>query len=128
MNAGHSFPIRTTLVSVLWSLGCASTPQISYRDDVHPILAEKCIDCHTPPYGEGYRRTGLDMRSYEALMEGSLYGAVVKPGNSRLSPLNMLVEGRAGSLARVLEDRHMPMTEREIEVLRFWVEQGAKNN
>lgn len=128
MNHDHSFRVGTSLVSALCSMGCVSTPEISYRDDVRPILAEKCIDCHTPPYGEGYRRTGLDMRSYEALMEGSLYGPVLKPGNSRLSPLNMLVEGRAGSLAQVLDDRHMPMTEREIEVLRFWVEQGAKNN
>ncbi|MGD8854208.1 MAG: hypothetical protein PVI28_17655 [Gammaproteobacteria bacterium] len=127
MNHAHAFGIRVTLASALGASGCGTDPQISYRDDVYPILAEKCIDCHTPPDGEGYRKIGLDMTSYEALMEGSIYGPVVKPGNSQMSPLNMLIEGRAGNLARLLEKRHKPITEREISVLRVWVEQGARN-
>ena len=40
----------------------------------------------------------------------------------------MLVEGRAGTLSRVLKIKHKPMTDHEIEVLRLWVEQGAHNN
>ena len=40
----------------------------------------------------------------------------------------MLVEGRAGDLAREMENKHTPMTEHEIEVLRLWVEQGAPDN
>jgi hypothetical protein len=81
-----------------------------------------------PPNGEGYRKTELDMTSFATLMEGSMYGPVVKPGNSRTSPLNMLIEGRAGSLKRVLEDRHKPITAGEVRVLRLWVEQGARDN
>ena len=128
MNQVYSRGLQSALVTALCASGCVSTPQISYRDDVHPILAEKCIDCHTPPYGEGYRNTGLDMRRYEELMKGSLYGPVVVPGNSNVSPLNMLVEGRAGRLSRILQRQHKPMTDHEIEVLHLWVEQGARNN
>jgi hypothetical protein len=128
MNQAHSLGVRLTLASTLCASGCGTGPQISYRDDVYPILAEKCIDCHSPPDGEGYRKIGLDMTSYETLMEGSMYGSVVKPGNSQMSPLNMFIEGRAGSLTRVLEKQHKPMTEREVRVLSLWVEQGAKNN
>ncbi len=61
-------------------------------------------------------------------MRGSLYGPVVVPGNSRMSPLNMLVEGRAGDLSRILKKKHDPMTNNEIEILRLWVDQGARNN
>jgi hypothetical protein len=68
------------------------------------------------------------MESYETLLKGSLYGPVIVPGNSRKSSLNMLVEGRAGNLSRVLKIKHKPMTDHEIEVLRLWVEQGAHNN
>jgi len=50
------------------------------------------------------------------------------PGDSRRSTLNMLVEGRAGDLSRVLAIKHKPMTDHEIEVLRLWVGQGARNN
>lgn len=117
-----------TLLACLYFSGCATTPQVSYQRDVHPILVDKCIDCHTPPYGEGFRRSGLIMESYESLMEGSIYGPVVVPGDSKTSPLNMQIEGRAGDLSEQLKNRNMPITEHEIEVLRLWVEQGAKNN
>ena len=116
------------LLTCLYLAGCKTTPQISYQRDVQPIFVAKCTDCHTPPYGEGYRQTGLDLGSYTSLMKGSIYGPVVVPGNSKTSPLNMLVEGRAGDLAREMKNRHMPMTEHEIEVLQLWVEQGAPDN
>jgi hypothetical protein len=95
---------------------------------VYPIIVDKCIDCHTPPYGEGYRRTGLGVESYEALMEGSIFGPVIVPGNSKTSLLNMLVEGRAGDVLRVLKNIHKPITDHEIMVLHLWVEQGALDN
>jgi hypothetical protein len=40
----------------------------------------------------------------------------------------MLVEGRAGDLSRILKKQHDPMTNHEIEILRLWVDQGARNN
>jgi len=122
------FSLILTLLTSLYFAGCATEPKISYQRDLHPIFVDKCLDCHTPPYGEGYRKVGLDMESYETLLEGSIYGPVVIPGNSTSSPLNMLVEGRAGNLSRTLKARHQPMTDDEINVLQLWVEQGAKNN
>lgn len=108
--------------------GCASQPQVSYQRDVYPILKSKCIGCHIPPDGEGYRKAGLDLTTYTTLIEGTFYGPVIRPGDSRHSILNMLVEGRAGELSRVLEENHIPMTDQEIKLLDLWVEQGALNN
>jgi hypothetical protein len=124
-------PPHQSLITVLLTVclcGCAGTSRVSYQRDVRPILADKCVGCHTPPYGEGYRTTGLNMTSYQTLMEGSIYGPVIVAGNSRMSPLNMLVEGRAGDLKEQLTRRHKPVTEEEIRVLDLWVEQGALNN
>jgi hypothetical protein len=112
----------------IYIAGCATTPQVSYQRDVHPFFVDKCIDCHMPPYGEGYRQTGLDMNTYTTLMEGSIYGPVILPGNSKTSSLNMLVEGRAGDLSQKMKKRHTPITEQEIKDLHLWVEQGAQNN
>jgi len=128
MNQSLSLTFTLALLTSLSLAGCTIEPRINYQRDVHPIFEEKCTGCHTPPYGEGYRQTGLDMGSYETLVQGSIYGAVIVPGNSRNSALNILVEGRAGDLSRALEIKHKPMTDREIEVLRLWVEQGALNN
>jgi hypothetical protein len=128
MNTAGRLAVALTLLTCLYLAGCKTTPVISYQRDVHPIFVDKCTGCHAAPYGEGFRKTGLDLGSYQSLMEGSLYGPVVVPGNSRTSPLNMLAEGRAGNLSRQMETRHKPMTEYEIKVLRLWVEQGARNN
>jgi uncharacterized membrane protein len=115
------------LLLVLLS-GCASQPRVSFQKDVYPILESNCLSCHTPPQGKGYLKTHLNMQSYETLMQGTIYGQVILPGDSRHSILNMLVEGRAGASMRMPHERDEPLTRDEIEVLRLWVEQGAQNN
>jgi hypothetical protein len=101
---------------------------MSYQKDVYPILESNCLSCHTPPKGKGYLKTHLNMQSYQTLMQGTLYGPVILPGDSRHSTLNMLVEGRVDSSMRMPHGREKPLTPQEIEVLRLWVEQGAQNN
>jgi hypothetical protein len=114
------------LVAVLFC--CSTGREISYRRDVLPTLERNCFACHTPPRGEGYRKAGLDLTTYETLMRGSLYGPVISPGDSQTSVLNMLVEGRADPSMRMPHGRSYPLTDEEIGILRQWVEQGAKNN
>ena len=108
--------------------GCASQPRVSFQKDVYPILEDNCLACHTPPRGKGYLKTHLNMQSYETLMQVTIYGQVILPGDSRHSILNMLVEGRAEASMRMPHERDEPLTPQEIEVLRLWVEQGAQNN
>jgi hypothetical protein len=116
------------LIACLYIVGCRNISQISYQRDVRPILEDKCTDCHLPPDGKGYKKVGLNMESYETLLYGSVYGPVILPGNSKKSPLNMLVEGRAGNLSAELKKNHKPITDNEIKILQLWVEQGARNN
>ena len=118
--------VCTVLVTLL--AGCASQPQMSFHRDVYPILESNCLACHTPPQGKGYVKTRLNMQSYDTLMQGTYYGPVIVPGDSRHSILNMLVEGRANASMRMPHGRDEPLTQQEIEVLRLWVEQGAQNN
>lgn len=108
--------------------GCSIGHQVSYRQEVLPTLERNCFACHKPPQGEGFVKTGLDLTSYESLMRGSLYGPVIRPGDSRKSVLNMLVEGRADSSMRMPHNSKYPLSDREIDILRLWVEQGARNN
>jgi hypothetical protein len=68
------------------------------------------------------------MQSYETLMQGTLYGPVILPGDSHHSILIMLVEGRVDASMRMPYGHKEPLTQYEIGVLRRWVEQGARNN
>jgi len=108
--------------------GCASRQTISYHQDVYPILETNCLACHRPPEGAGYLKTHLSMESYRSLMQGTLYGAVIVPGDSRKSILNMLVEGRADASLRMPHQRAEPLTAEEIGILRQWVDLGARDN
>ena len=59
MNQSISCVLILELLTSISLAGCAMETRISYQGDVYPIFEDKCIGCHTPPYGEGYRKTGL---------------------------------------------------------------------
>jgi len=85
--------------SALSLCACQSPPPVSYAWDVSPILEQKCVPCHTPPDGEGYRLSGLDMS-----------------GEGRIHPL-------VGTTRQT-----NPLSDPETEILELWVDQGARNN
>lgn len=116
-----------TTAYILLTSGCA-TQQISYQHDIVPILESRCIKCHASPDGVGYKATGLEMGSYESLMQGTFYGPVIVAGDSRRSILNMLVEGRAGKLQRMPHNEYVGLSREQIETLKNWVNEGAVNN
>jgi uncharacterized membrane protein len=116
------------IVIELFALAGCATHQVSYQQDVLPILEQRCRACHSAPDGAGYRATGLLMDSYESLMNGTDYGPVIIAGDSRRSILNMLVEGRAGNMQRMPHDENEGLSHEEIEILKEWVNQGALNN
>ncbi len=109
----------------LLTTGCIREQRkVSFRDDVRPILAANCIECHSQPAGKGYVKVGLSMATYADLMRGTIYGPVIVPGDSRHSILNMLVEGRADP-STLMPHGRQPLSSEEVEVLRLWVEHGA---
>lgn len=89
------------MLSLYFISGCASQQVVSFQNDIDPILSDKCLQCHEPPNGVGYVRTGLDMESYDTLMKGTIFGTVVIPGDSKRSVINKLTEGRAGESMRM---------------------------
>ena len=115
-----------TMLVCLFLLGACSPRNVSFRADVQPILQRYCLDCHVPG-GAGYDASGFDMSSYETFMKGGKYGAFVIPGDPFGSNLMVLVEGRAHPSIRMPHGREK-LADREIEVLKTWVQEGAKNN
>ena len=110
----------------LYMLGACAPRDVSYSADVQPILKQYCLECHVPG-GAGYLASGYDMSSYESFMKGGQFGAFVIPGDPLASNLIVLVEGRAHPSIRMPHGREK-LSDSEIEVLKAWVQQGAKNN
>ena len=103
-----------------------STPAVSYKADVQPILNMYCLECHQAG-SEGYQKSGLSVATYEDLMKGTGFGPILIPGDAFNSNLNILVEGRADpSISMPHGDRKLYAG--ELETLKVWVDQGAEDN
>ena len=105
----------------------AAEEAVSYHLNVQPILQSRCSECHTPPSGKGYEASGLDLSTYDGLMKGTKYGAVVNPGDPLTSNLNVLIEGRARPEVRMPHNQR-PLLKAQQQIIHAWVKQGAKNN
>ena len=127
MSAVFKAVSRCSLAAVAALAVAACAPSgVSYNKDVQPILSKNCSECHVPGQ-KGFEASGLDTTSYQALMKGGKFGQLVKPGDALSSSLNMLVEGRAHSSIQMPHGR-AKLPDKEIEILKVWVNEGAKNN
>lgn len=102
--------------------------EVSFKNDIFPIIYDHCLNCHVPG-GKGYVKSGLDLRTYESLMKGTKFGAVVKPGDSETSTFTKLLEGTNKGLKMPAGLNASGTLDRQyILLMRKWVQQGAKNN
>ena len=100
--------VGCVLQAVAWS----APP--TFQHDVLPLLAKRCVACHGTVQPV---TAGLDLRTLEGVMAGSVGGPVLVPGNPDASRLWTMVR-----------DGRMPLggklTEEEKALLREWIEKG----
>lgn len=109
--------------------------QISFAEDVQPVFLENCIECHDK-VGEGLATSGFSLRDYDSVMKGTKFGAVVIPESSISSTLFLVIAGKTSPEIQMppqheqawAEGRGAPLSEDHIEIIRAWIDQGAKNN
>jgi len=135
MNKNLTFNVAQTLSSIfsfcLFAFcGCAhdiidyaSIEQISYSQHVQPIFKQNCLSsgCHNSVD----RANGLDLTSWESLIRGSDYGAVIVSGNAHHSHLLEHLEGEREPRMPL---NRKPLPEEQIEFIARWVEEGARND
>ena len=119
------------LITPLIFTGCDSNQKaqstISYSKEIIPILQNHCLECHVPD-APGEKVSGLNMSTHQALMKGTKFGPVIKPGDSLSSTLVILVEGRADPSIKMPHGDRPSLAADEIAKLRQWIDQGAINN
>lgn len=114
------------VVGTALAAAAGAAESVSFKTDVLPILEIRCQECHKPG-GEGYVKSGLDLTSYASLMKGTKHGAVVVPGDAFVSNIIVLLEGRAAASISMPRN-HKKLPEGEIDIIRRWINQGAKDN
>lgn len=121
------------LASVIVLVGCERP--VSFVNDVQPIFLEHCAECHNAG-GEGSAASGFDVSDYESVMSGTKFGAVVVPGSSMSSSLYLVVAEKTAPEIRMPPHhpqslsvgRGAALSEDKVEIIRKWIDQGAKNN
>ncbi len=116
------------LLPMAMALGCllAGRPalaaeRVDYLRDVKPILTARCFACH----GALQQKASLRVDTAKFLREGGNNGPAVVPGRSAESPLIAHVTAARGSLRMPPASEGEGLEEKQIAILRAWIEQGA---
>ena len=112
--------LRISLLVILLS-PTASWAEVDYEREVKPLLKMKCWACHGPLKQE----SGLRLDAGRLMKTGGDSGPVVVPGNSQQSLLLQRVTS-TDELDRMPPEGE-PLTEKQIEILKQWVESGAQS-
>src|SRR5947209_2879165 len=85
----------------------------AYDRQVHPILAARCVPCHSQEKRSG----GLALGTYRDTLNGGRNGAAIRPGSSAGS---LLVQRITGEVAPRMPAGGSPLSDAEIAVIRAW--------
>jgi len=89
---------------------------VSFSDEIAPVLASRCLACHSSKKAEG----GLNLESYARLHEGGESGAVIDLKNREQSLLLTLISD--GSMPK--DDD--PLPPEEVALFSRWVQTGGR--
>ena len=78
--------------------------------------------------GEGEQASGFNMSTYADLMNGTRNGPMIIAGDIEGSNMLVLMEGRADPSISMPHGDSKPVTKQDIQTIKSWIEQGAKNN
>ncbi|QSX37960.1 c-type cytochrome domain-containing protein [Shewanella sedimentimangrovi] len=112
--------------------GCSR--QVSYQEEVLPILRTSCFSCHVA--GEGAQNAGLILNSYSSMMAGTKMGPVVVPGSAASSTLYLVISHNVDPKIqmpphhddKMAQGQGEPLSMEQIDTIKLWIDQGAKNN
>lgn len=94
--------------------------KVDFRRDIQPILRTHCYECHAGTTEEGSLNLGIKAKAFQ----GGDSGVAIQAEKSDDSLLITLVsEKEAGS--RMPPEGNSPLSEKEIGLLRAWIDQGA---
>jgi hypothetical protein len=128
-------PAMNRVLLLLWSSLCALSfscssscagdskkpAKVNYDEHVLPLLREKCIACHGPDK----KSSGLQLHTYQGVMQGGSGGVVVKPGDADGSPLYLAVAHKAEPF---MPPKSPPLPKDAADLLLAWIAGGALEN
>lgn len=92
-----------------------------FADLVHPILEDKCGNCHN-----GSRKKGkLSMANFASIAKGGKHGTGIKPGDPAESEIFKRVTLHPKDKKFMPADGKTPLTTEETAIIKWWIEKAA---
>lgn len=94
-------------------------PKTSFKDDIQPILAERCSipGCHAAPGA-----AGLDLTTYDTFKKGGKSGPGFIAGDGKGSHVVKRIDG--GGMPPIPP----PLNAAQVKLFIDWIDEGAQNN
>ena len=101
---------------------------VSYNFHIRPILSDKCFKCHGPDANK--REAGLRLDKQESAfgpLKNTKGAFAIVPGKPELSEMYKRISSEDSTYQMPTPDSHLGvLTEREISLVRKWIQQGAR--
>jgi len=104
----------------------AATAAPSFKQDVLPILNQHCIQCHSEGH-IGFQSIGLDLTTFQGVMNGSQHGRAVIPMRPQMSPLVKVLDWSKGTYPHMPANQHQ-LDKKEVDTISAWIAAGAKDD
>ncbi len=105
-------------------LTITATAAVDFNRDIRPILSDKCFHCHGPD--EETREAELRLDTYEGATEGGEFEVPVEPGKPDESEVIARILNQDPDEIMPPPETHKKVTDKELELLRQWIEEGAE--
>jgi hypothetical protein len=110
-TAGLRGPLSLLVISFATPAFAQRAPL--FKSEILPVFEKNCVACHGPQQ----KMAGLDLSSFNGMMNGSSSGPVIAPGKPQMSLLWKMVEGGQMPQGGKLNDA-------EKQLIRTYIEQG----
>ena len=105
---------------LVFGLSSACADETLFREQVAPLLIDRCLSCHNEERTEG----GLSLTTAESSFAGGDSGEAIVQGDSESSYLVeriLPVDGKAE-----MPEGQPPLEDAQIALIRQWIDQGAE--
>ena len=110
--------------SLLCSSFALADEKVDFSREILPLLSDTCFQCHGPD--EGAREADLRFDDQQNVLQDRDSYAIVVPGDSENSELMRRLTTEDPSELMPPADLHRPLSAKQIETVRTWIEQGAE--
>lgn len=111
-------------IAVLSLSAAAASAAVEFNRDIRPILSDRCFSCHGPDAGA--KKISLRLDSESGMFAKSNGKTAVTPGDAANSELVRRITAEKPALRMPPAYSGLKLSDREIDLLKQWVSEGAK--